>query len=275
MLDIITQGADVLFQPFYYFGVAVWDFMLALIGLTAVQTPSSFSSSAWNYVCNDLYPWTSAIGATLLNISFYIGFIRQADNLKQNVTLEIFVECCIKAAIGNALMVSGLTLMRSLFGIAGGLAGNILLETPVIFAQEDTDLGSVIFYAFFGIIFFAACIACSGIIFLTVYGRFLQLYLLAGTAPLAWGTLPGGPGMAQTAYAWLRTFLAKAFEIVLIVIAIVITSKMCNSINFGSMEGVAGVFDGAVQALQNICTMVLLTASVKGMDVFMKRAFAL
>lgn len=61
----------------------------------------------------------------------------------------------------------------------------------------------------------------------------------------------------------------------LIVIAIVIASKMCNAINFGTLAGTAGVFDGAVQALQNICTMVLLAAVVKGMDVFMKRTFAL
>lgn len=275
MLDIITQGADVLFSPFYHLGVAIWDIMLALIGLNAVQTPVSFSSETWNYICNDLYPWTSAIGATILNISFYIGFVRQSNNLKQNITLEVFVECCIKVVIGNALMVSGLLLMRLLFEIASGLAGNILLETPVIFAQEDTDVGSAVFYAFFGIIFFVICIVCSGIIFLTIYGRYSQLYLLAGTAPIALGTLPGGPGMSQTAYAWIRTFLAKVFEIVLIVIAIVIASKMCNSIDFGSLEGVAGVFDGAIQAMQNICTMVLLTAAVKGMDVFMKRTFAL
>lgn len=275
MMDTFFDGLGIMVQPFYFFSAALWNAMMDLIGLTAGQTPDSFSQTTWQYVTNDLYSWTFAIGAVLLNISFYIGFIRQAGNLKQNFTLEIFVECCIKVVLGNFLMVSAIQLMELFFSIAATLAGGILLDTPVIFIQADMDVGSILFYMMFGFLFFGVCIVSSGTIFLCVYGRYLQLYLLAGTAPIALSTLPGGPGLSQTAYAWIRTFFAKAFEIVLITMALAIAAKMCNSINFGAMEGVAGSFDGALQALQNICTMVLLTASVKGMDVFMKRVFAL
>lgn len=275
MLDMLSQGAGELIQPFYFFGVAFWDMMLGLIGLTAVQTPMSFSRSAWGYIENDLAPWTTAIGATILNLSFYIGIIRQSNNLKQNFTMEIFVECCIKVVLGNTAMLWGMKGMKLLFGIAGDLSAILLLDTPVVMAQEDKDLGSTMFYTFFGMIFFLVCVVCSITIFLTVYGRFLQLYMLAGTGPVAWGTIPGGPGMSQTAAAWFRTVIAKTFEIVLIVVAVVLAAKLCNAIDFGDIAGVAGVFDGAVQALQNIATMILLTASVKGMDVFMKRSFAL
>lgn len=275
MLEGFLEGLGSGLQPFYNFSVALWNFMIGLIGLTARQTPAAFSQAAWHYVIDDLQPWTFAIGATLHNVSFYIGFIRQAGNLKQDFTLEVFIECCIKVVLGNALMVSGTKLMKLFFGIASDLAGGILQDTPVIFAQADMDLGSVLFYMFFGFIFFAVSLVCSGTIFLTVYGRYLQLYLLVGTAPIAIGTLPGGQGMSQTAYAWLRTFFAKTFEVVLIVMALVIAAKMSNSIDFGKMSGVGGIFDGALQALQNMCVMVLLTASVKGMDIFMKRTFAL
>lgn len=262
-------------QPFYYIGVAFWNMMLNLIGINAVQTPASFSQVTWDYVTMDIYPWMLAIGATILNISFYVGFIRQANNLKQNFTLEVVVECGIKVAIGNALLVSGVSLMEHFFQLASYLSGSILLETPVIFAQSDSDVGSVVFYAVFGMIFCVICMVCSIMIFLTVYGRYLQLYLLVAVAPVAIGTLPGGPGMSQSAFAWIRTFLSKVFSIVVIMLTIVIASKMCNAIDFGSMDGVAGAFDGAVQALQNICTMILLTASVKGVDAFMKQTFAL
>lgn len=275
MLDMLSQGAGELIQPFFFFGVAFWDMMLGLIGLTAVQTPMSFSGSAWGYIENDLAPWTTAIGATILNLSFYIGIIRQSNNLKQNFTMEIFVECCIKVVLGNTAMLWGMKGMKLLFGIAGDLSAVLLLDTPVVMVQEDKDLGSTLFYTFFGMIFFLVCVVCSITIFLTVYGRFLQLYMLAGTGPVAWGTIPGGPGMSQTAAAWFRTVIAKTFEIVLIVVAVVLAAKLCNAIDFGEIAGVAGVFDGAVQALQNIATMILLTASVKGMDVFMKRTFAL
>lgn len=275
MLETFLEGLGAFVQPFYIFGVVLWNSMLGLIGLTAVQTPSSFSGATWQYIINDLQPWTFAVGATMLNISFYIGFIRQAGNLKQDFTLEVFVECCIKVAVGNALLLSGTKLMKLFFSIASELAGGILLETPVVFAQADTDVGSVLFYMLFGFVFFVVCLVCSVMIFFAVYGRFLQLYLLVAVAPVAVGTLPGGPGLSQTAYAWLRTFLAKVFEIVVIVMAITIAAKMCNSIDFGTMESISGIFDGAVQAVQNICTMVLLTATVKGTDSFMRRVFAL
>lgn len=271
ILNALGFGAT----PFYKFGVWLWNVMAGLIGMTAANTPATFSQTTWNYLTNTLYPWTSVIGATLLNISFYVGFVRQAGNLKQNFTLEIFVECCIKVVFGNALLVSGIELMKVFFEIASLLAGGILMETPVIFAQSDNDLGSMLFYLFFGFIFFIVSFVCSGTIFLTVYGRFLQLYLLAGTGPIAWGTLPGGPGMSQTAYAWIKTFFAKTFEIVLIVMALVLASKMCVAIEFVVNAAELDIFDGAFQALENIFTMVLLTASVKGMDIFIRRTFAL
>lgn len=276
ILDSFWEALGAMLQPFYFFGVAVWNCMLGLIGITATTPPDTFSAGTWQYIADNLYPWAFSIGTMLLNISFYIGFIRQASDLKQNFTLEIFVDCCIKVIFGNALMVSGLELMKLFFAMASGICGDLMLETPIIFAQEDVDVGSVLFYMIFGFIFLMVCMVCSVLIFLSVYGRYLQLYLLVVSGPIAWGTLPGGPEMARTASAWLRTFLSKVFEVVMIVIAIILAAKMCNGIDFfGGMSGVTGVFDGAIQALQNICTMVLLTVTVKGMDAFMRRTFAL
>lgn len=275
ILDSFWEALASLLAPFYTAGVAIWNGMLSLIGVVSVNTPETFSEGTWTYVTDTLYPWALSIGGMMLNIFFLIGIIRQTTNLKQNFTLEIFVECCIKVVFANALMLSGMALMKLFFSMASGICGSLMLETPVLFAQEDTDIGSVLFYMIFGFIFLIVCMVCSVMVFLSVYGRFLQLYLLVVNAPIAWGTLPGGPGVSQTAFAWLRTFLAEVFKVVLIVMAILLAGKMCSSIDFGSMSGIGGIFDGAIQALQNICTMILLTASVKGMDVFMKRVYAL
>lgn len=275
ILDTFWEAIASLLTPFYSAGIAIWNGMLSMIGMVSVNTPETFSEGTWTYVTDTMYPWALSIGAMMLNIFFFIGIIRQTSNLKQNFTLEIFVECCIKVVFGNALMLSGLELMKSFFSMASGICGSLMLETPELFVQNDTDLGSVLFYMLFGFIFLIVCMVCSVMIFLVVYGRFLQLYLLVISGPIAWGTIPGGPGISQTAVAWLRTFLAKVFEVVMIVIAIILAGKFCNSIDFGTMSGIGGIFDGAIQALQNICTMVLLTASVKGMDGFMKRVYAL
>ena len=59
-----------------------------------------------------------------------------------------------------------------------------------------------------------------------------------------------------------------------IALAIIIASKMCAAIDFGQLAGIEAA-DGFIQALQNIFNMLLLTASVKGVDEFMRRTFAL
>lgn len=150
----------------------------------------------------------------------------------------------------------------------------LIAGTDNPFVQSDMDGGAIFFYAVFGIIYFAVCLVSSVTIFLTVYGRYLQLYLLVLSAPIALSTIPGGPGISQTAGAWFKTLLAKSFSIVLIALAIIIASKMCAAIDFGQLAGIEAA-DGFIQALQNIFNMLLLTASVKGVDEFMRRTFAL
>ncbi len=266
---------DFLITPFYIFGIAIWNLMLALIGATSAQTPMSFSGGTWYYISNTLYPGFFGIGATLMNTFFLIGYFRQVSNLKENFTLEIFIESCIKVVVANAMMVSGLLIMDQVFGIAGDLTGIILNETPITFSQADFDAGAKLFYMLFGIIFFVVCLVCSATVFLVVYGRYLDLYLLVLAMPVAMSTLPGGHGISQTAFSWVKTFLSKTFSIVVIAIALVIASRLCNSISFGSLSGIGGILDGAIQALQNMFTMILLAASVKGADTFMRRTFGL
>lgn len=275
ILDSFWEAIASLLTPFYTAGVAIWNGMLGLIGMVSVNTPETFSEGTWTYTTDTLYPWALSIGAMMLNVFYLIGIIRQTTNLKQNFTLEIFVECCIKVVFANVLMLSGMEIMKAFFSMSSGICSSLLLETPTIAAQEDTDIGSVLFYMIFGFLFLIVCMVCSVMVFLVVYGRFMQLYLLVVSAPIAWGTIPGGPGISQTASAWFRTFLEKTFEVVMIMIALLLAGKMCSSIDFGSISGIGGIFDGAIQALQNICTMVLLTAAVKGMEGFMHRTFGL
>lgn len=267
---------DFIIEPFYKLGIGIWNIMLALIGAVATETPMNFSHDTWSLVVHELYPWFLGIGTTLLNIFYFIGIIRQSGNLRENMTLEWLLDICIKLLIANALMTSGIVLMREMFGVAREMTGDILSGTPISFSQSDMDFGAELFYAVFGIIFFAVCLVCSVTIFLVVYRRFLQLYLLVLMMPIAMSTLPGGNGVSHSAYSWLRYFLSKTFSIVVIVLTIVISAKMCGGIDFGQLSGDIGTqLDGAIEALQNMFIMILLTASVSGTDAFMHRALGI
>lgn len=176
---------DFTITPFYYIGMAVWKIMLILIGVTAGETPQAFSEGTWNYITQSLYPLFLAIGSTLLNVFFLIGYLRSVSNLRDGMTLEMFIELCIKVALGNLVIQSIIPIMEQIFDLAGGISKLLIAGTDNPFVQSDMDGGAIFFYAVFGIIYFAVCLVSSVTIFLTVYGRYLQLYLLVLSAPIA------------------------------------------------------------------------------------------
>lgn len=260
---------------FFQMGSEVWNLLMGLTGGVLGLTPEAFSGGAWRYVSGTLYPVTLSVGVLFLNLTFLAGFFRNAGNLKQNFTMEILLELIIKALLANVLMQGGLGIMQGLFGAAAGLAGAAGAGQSLSVKVEDIDAGATLFGCLFGIIYFLACLICGALIFMAVYGRFLQLYVLTACAPLALPFLAGGRGVERTGAAFIRAFLGKCFEIVVIVIFLGVGTRLCRGIDWGDMDGIAGWFDGAGKCLQSMVTMVLMAASVKGADSFMRRVFGL
>lgn len=261
--------------PFYALGMQFWNLIMLLTGNLMATTPQAFSSEAWSFVENTLYPWMLGLGVSLMNIFFFIGIFRSCSNLRQNITLEMIVETFVRLVLCNAFMMSGLSLIKIFFNISASLSSGLVSGNNLNFAQEEIDIGSTIFYMIFGIAFLVISLVCGVMVFLVIYGRYVQLYLLVIVMPLALGTAVGGQGISQTASAWIKTFLAKCFEIFIIALDIAIVSRLVSNIDFGNLSGIADLVDGAWQALQNIMLMVIVTASVKGADSFMRRAFSL
>ncbi len=138
---------DFTITPFYYIGMAVWKIMLILIGVTAGETPQAFSEGTWNYITQSLYPLFLAIGSTLLNVFFLIGYLRSVSNLRDGMTLEMFIELCIKVALGNLVIQSIIPIMEQIFDLAGGISKLLIAGTDNPFVQSDMDGGAIFFYA--------------------------------------------------------------------------------------------------------------------------------
>ena len=273
-MDWIT---DILSGPLYALGRAYWNFFMDLVARLLTMTPAEYAPQAWDFVINVIYPWTLSLGTLLLNLFFFIGIFRQASNLKQNFTLEVFVESGIKLVLANGVMVSGLPLMSTVFDMAVEMVnvfssgGSFDLRVTT----QEIDAGMVLFLWLFGFIYLIVSTVCGIMILLAVYGRYIQLYLLMVVCPVAMATAAGGSGISHTAIAWLKTFLGKAFEIVLIALVLVLASKISRQIDFANVDGFGDWFDGAWLAIQNIILMALVTAAVKGVDGFMRRALGL
>lgn len=255
----------------------IWSVVMKAVGLIAGTTPMEFSSVTWNYVVNDLMNWTLTIGSSLFVTFYLINMIRQTANLKQGITVERSIEIMISVMICNYAMVHGVELMRILFQIAGVWSKSIIITDGRMILQMDIDSGRFTVFLLLGLIYGIVSLVCSFTILYVVYKRYLELYVVVAVGPLAWSTIPGGSGISSTASAWLRGFLAKCFEIVIIAFFISVASKMCTAIDLLVFDdkSVVGWFDGGIQLIQNMLTMILVAGSAGGAEAFMRRYLGL
>lgn len=270
MSEIVGAISDGLFgglSQVVELGNAVWNFLISLSCGTLLTTPQTFSEAAWTYTTVIVMGVTTAVGASLLNFMYLLGLARMTSNIREGITLEMVIDSLIKLVCGNLMMLHGIQIITLIFEIAQLLTGAFCVTIPPV--SLDADLGTAFFSYMFGLLYFIIALVCGATVFLTIYGRFLQLYVLVGVGPIAWSTIAGGRGISSTAIAWFKTFLSKTFEIVIIALFMAIGNIFCNVIDFMGGTGL----DGFTQHLQNMATMIILAASVKGADVFMRRTF--
>ena len=255
----------------------IWKTTMSLIGGLLGTPPQDFSPDAWNFVERTLYPWSLSIGVSLLNLFFLIAICRAVSDLHHNITLEMIIEAFIKIVVANVVFLNLFLLMRLVLSIASAMVGEIFTtQTPELIV-ENWDAGATLFYAVFGSLFILVAIVCSYLMLLTVYGRYIKIYHLMVLAPFALPAFIGGRETGQTFYAWLKTFLLNTFVIVAIALTMAISFKITQAgVSIFDGSSLAGqAFDGFWDALNALFTMILMTASVKGVNSLLAKAFAL
>ena len=255
----------------------IWNASMKMIAGLLTKSPQSFSEPAWSFVNGTLYPFALSIGLSLLNLFLIIGWLRALTRLHENITLEMTVNALIKVVAANVLFLNIKTIMTSLFSTATLMTGTVFtLQAPTL-VTEDLDLGAALFYNLFGILYILAAIVCSFMILMSVYSRYIRLYLLVVSAPFALPTIVGGEEARRTFISWLKTFLLNTFEIVMIAMVMVICFKLISGgVSLFEQGNVAvEAANGMLDALNGLFTMVLMTASVKGVNSFMAKTFGL
>ena len=207
---------DFLSGPTIKIAEAIWNSSMRLIIKLVCSTPQKFSTGTWAFVKENLYPWAEGIGLSALNLFFMIAFLKAVSNLHQNITLEMVIEAMVEVVVANVLYLNILNIMTTIFSISSAMAKEVFTIDAPDLKVEDMDIGSALFYQLFGLLFILAAIVCSFLMLWTVYSRYIKLYLLMILAPFAMSALVGGQEIERSFYAWMRTFLLNAFEIVVI-----------------------------------------------------------
>ena len=205
---------------------------------------------------------------------FHLRISKAASNLKENITLELCIEGMIRLVALNVLMQMGMQLMKTLFSMASLMGGMVLdFQAPDFFTGE-VDAGSVLFWWFMGFLYFFIALICGMLIFLTLFSRYVKLYLLTVTFPLAMPSMVSGRGIDETAKSWVRSFLGNVFEIVVIALVMSISGRIIGGMDIQG-DSFADFFDGFGQALTSTIYMIGMAVSVRGARSFMKETFHL
>lgn len=268
--------SDVLYGPFYALAYSVWQWCMGIATGIIGTTPEDYSRTAWTYVEDTLYPWATAIGVSLMSLFFIIGFCRAASNFKENITLELCIESMIRLVVLNILLQKGFDLISRFFSMSSALSEDLMEMQHLAFYTGDADWGAHLFWWMFGLLYFLIVVVCGVIIVLTLYGRYIKLYLLVVFFPLAIPTMAGGRGVDATAVAWTKSFLSNTFEIVVIALVMSISSMLIAGTSTPGADLVgSGTFDGFGRAFAAMLNVILMAASVKGASAFMNKSFAL
>ncbi len=255
----------------------IWNRSMELIGGLIATTPQSFSAGTWDFVEHTLYPWALSIGAGMLNLFFILAILQAVSDFHHNITLEMTIEALVKIVAANVVFLNLFRLIKLIFLAASAMAGEVFTMQAPELTVENMDLGAILFYQLFGIFFVLAAIVCSFLMLLTVYGRYIRLYLLVILAPFAVSTLVGGRGIERSFYSWIRTFLLNVFEIVVIALVMAVSFKLSGAgiTLFRGQNIMTQAVDGFWDALNVLFTMILMTASVKGANSLLQRALGL
>lgn len=246
--------------------------MVLLVGFISVP-PNVFSPDAYNFVVNDILPLMKSVGITLTNLLFMIGLFREAADLRKNLTWEILIYSIIKVVLVNVLLLNGVAIMNEFFKMSSLMSIGIVLPDIPAITPPDSDIGAMLLFFMIGLIYLIVSVVCVFIIFQTIAGRYLHLYLLIVTYPIGVATIPGGSGIDRTASSWVRSFIGKTFEIVVISLTMVLSGKIMSGVNLFS--GIQTSDSEMLAVIMNLFHMAFMTASIKGTESFIQRTFGL
>jgi len=208
-------------------------------------TPADFSSSIYDLISNLSENVIMPIAGIILTfIACYelIQLVISHNNLA-NFETWIFWKWIFKTFIAVTLITNTMNITIAVFDVAQYAvteSGDIITETTSIdpsslltmhFTLDTMDLGTLltIFLESFVVQFLIYIL--SAIIFVIVYGRMIEIYLMVSLAPIPFSTF-GNREQSMIGQNYLRSLFALGFQGFLIMICIGIYAVLIKEIEF-------------------------------------------
>lgn len=225
----------------------------------------------------------------LLVIFFGCSLIRESVSFSDMKRPENILRLFLRYIIAKAVITYGMTLMGTIYKIAGGIVSKI---RSVGFNNPYTVRGGGVpewvqeaisnltwYESLVGIIFavitFVVVVVLSITVMLTVYSRFFKLYIYVALAPIPLSTI-AGEGTQMSGWQFIKSFTAICLEAAVIGLACIIFSKISQITSISNWFDSGRFFTTVLgYMVELIFHMLLMVGIVKGASGIVKEMAAL
>ena len=207
-------------------------------------TPQAWNAAIYNMIRNlsdnVIVPIAGAILAFVMTLEL-IQLITEKNNMADVDSWAIF-RWAFKSACAVVIVTNTWTIVMGIFdaaqGVVAGASGVILHGTGIDFNAVIPDLEArleameigPLFGLWFQSLFVGICTwALSVCIFIVVYGRMVEIYLVTSVAPIPMAAMMGKEwgGMGQN---YIRSLMALGFQAFLIIVCVAIYAALVQHI---------------------------------------------
>ena len=211
------------------------------VGLTPQAWNSGIFNMIQNLSNNVILPLAGAILAVVMTLEL-IQLITDRNNLN-DVDTWMFFKWVFKSAAAVLIVSNTWTIVMGIFdaaqSVVNGAAGVMIGNTSIDMSSVVTDLESRLIEMdvgpllglWFQSLFVGICTwAITICIFIVIYGRMIEVYLVTSVAPIPMATMANRE-WGQMGQNYLRTLLALGFQAFLIMVCVAIYSVLVQNIS--------------------------------------------
>ena len=211
------------------------------VGLTPQAWNSGIFNMIQNLSNNVVLPLAGAILAIVMTLEL-IQLITDRNNLN-DVDTWMFFKWVFKSAAAVLIVSNTWTIVMGIFdasqSVVNGAAGVMIGNTSIDISSVVTDLESKLMEMdvgpllglWFQSLFVGICTwAITICIFIVVYGRMIEVYLVTSVAPIPMATMANRE-WGQMGQNYLRTLFALGFQAFLIMVCVAIYSVLVQNIS--------------------------------------------
>lgn len=211
------------------------------VGLTPQAWNSGIFNMIQNLSNNVILPLAGAILAIVMTLEL-IQLITDRNNLN-DVDTWMFFKWVFKSAAAVLIVSNTWTIVMGIFdaaqSVVNGAAGVMIGNTSIDISSVVTDLESRLMEMdvgpllglWFQSLFVGICTwAITICIFIVIYGRMIEVYLVTSVAPIPMATMANRE-WGQMGQNYLRTLFALGFQAFLIMVCVAIYSVLVQDIS--------------------------------------------